>query len=144
MFPCVFSLINNKTQIAYTRMLNEIRLACISIQGNFNFNPKKVMTDYEIGAIGAYKEIWKDFLEMFGCFFHFGQCLYRKLCDFGLRVEYIENIELRGWFRCMMALAFVPLDKIEEVYMYLLVVLRSFPCYLTKMRISYKVSMERE
>jgi len=34
-------------------MLNEIRLAYISIQGKFNFNPKKVMTAYEIGAIGA-------------------------------------------------------------------------------------------
>ena len=32
-------------------MQNQIRLACISIQGNFK--PKKVMTDYETGAIGA-------------------------------------------------------------------------------------------
>jgi hypothetical protein len=95
MFPCVYTLMNTKTQVAYTRMLNEIRLACMNIQ--LSFNPKIVMTDFEIGAIGAFKEIWvdtlKQILEMLGCFFHFGNCLYKKLCDVGLRQEYIERVQ---------------------------------------------------
>ncbi len=48
---------------------------------------------------------------MLGCLFHFGQCLFRKLCDFGLREEYIELENLRNWFKCMISLAFVPLDE---------------------------------
>jgi len=51
MLPCVFSLMNKKIQIAYTWMLNEIRLAWI--QGNFNSNSKKVMIYFEIRAIEA-------------------------------------------------------------------------------------------
>ena len=61
MFPCVYTLLNSKTQEAYCRMLNEIRLACFNIQ--LSFNPKTVMTDFEIGANGAYKEIWVDLLK---------------------------------------------------------------------------------
>ena len=102
------------TQEVYLRMLNEIRLACLNIK--LNFEPKIVMTDFEAGAISAYKEIW-EFLEMLGCLFHFGQALFKNLCDkCGLRQEYYDNEDLRLWFRRMQALAFVPLDKIESVY----------------------------
>ena len=61
MFPCVYTLLNTKTQVVYSRMLNEIRLACINIQ--ISFNPKAVMTDFEIGGISVYKEIWVDLLK---------------------------------------------------------------------------------
>jgi len=98
-------------------MLNEIRLSCLAI--SLNFNPIKVITDFEIGAIGAYKEIWM-LLEMLGCFFHFGQAIFRRLCDVGLKQEYSENQELRNWFRCMQALAYIPLERIEDVYLHLI------------------------
>ena len=55
---------------------------------------------------------------MLGCLFHFGQALFKNLCDkCGLRQEYYDNEALRMWFRRMQALAFVPLDKIENVYL---------------------------
>ena len=48
-------------------------------------------------------------------YFHYGNCLYKNLCDNGMRKDYVENEELRNWFRRLVALALVPLDKIEEV-----------------------------
>ena len=57
---------------------------------------------------------------MLGCFFHFGNCLYKQICDVGLRQEYIDNEELRNWFKRMMALALVPVDEIENVYIHLI------------------------
>jgi hypothetical protein len=107
MFPCVYTLMNCKTQVAYERMLNEIRLACLNIQ--LSLNPKIVMTDFEAAAIGAYKNIWKT-LQMLGCFFHYGNCLYKNLCDNGMRKDYLENEELRNWFRRLVALALVPFN----------------------------------
>ncbi len=44
-FPCVYTLMNCKTQVAYERMLNEIRLVCLNIQ--LSLNPKIVMTNFE-------------------------------------------------------------------------------------------------
>ena len=57
---------------------------------------------------------------MLGCFFHFGDFLYKKICDFGLRQENIDNAKLRNWFKRMLALAMVPLDEIKNVYINLI------------------------
>ncbi len=65
---------------------------------------------------------------MSGCFFHFGQSIWRKLQELGLQNEYGENEELSTQARSFAALAFVPL----EVKKYL-VVIESKHLYKTKM-----------
>ena len=53
---------------------------------------------------------------LIGCFFHFGQCLFRNFCDFGLKACYSKDEELKKWFNLCIALAFVPPNKVEEIY----------------------------
>ena len=45
----------------------------------------------------------------------FLQCLFRNFCDFGLKA-YSKDEELKKWFNLCIALAFVPPNKVEEIY----------------------------
>ena len=45
---------------------------------------------------------------LIGCFFHFGQCLFRNFCDFGLKACYSKDEELKKWLNLCIALAFIP------------------------------------
>ena len=54
-------------------------------------------------------------VELIGCMFHFGHALFRNLCGFALKQEYTKNEELRSWFRRMQALAFVPLERLDDL-----------------------------
>ena len=98
-----------KSAYAYYRMLLEIRLACLNL--NYNFCSKFVMTDFKRGVITmtTCKSIWKDII-------HFDQCQWRAFCDYGLKNDYKTNENLRFCFRKILAFAFAPLDKIEDVY----------------------------
>ena len=53
---------------------------------------------------------------LIGCFFHFGQCLFRNFCDFGLKACYSKDEEFKKWFNLCIAFAFVPPNKVEEIY----------------------------
>ena len=45
-----------------------------------------------------------------GVFFHYGQCLYRKLVDCGFKTQYANDPILRKWFKSFVALALMPRD----------------------------------
>ena len=49
-----------------------------------------------------------------GCFFHFCQCLWRKLQGLGLAVAYKEMPEIRTWFRMALALPMLPVAQVVD------------------------------
>ena len=58
----------------------------------------EIMIDFEIGAIEAFSEQFPS-AKIIGCYFHFGQCLWRKFVELGLKVAYGEDELLQKWFR---------------------------------------------
>jgi hypothetical protein len=73
------------------------------------------MTDFEKGAINAFGFEFPG-ATCKGCYFHFNQCLYRKLCDLGLKVQYVNDKVINEWFRMTMILPLVPLDLIRAAH----------------------------
>ena len=67
------------------------------------------------GSIEAFKAEFR-LVKFLGCWFHFGQCMYRKLCEFGFKKEYTEDEELKEMFKKGVALAIMPIDKIDLVF----------------------------
>ena len=45
----------------------------------------------------------------------FNQACWRKVQELGMSRQYAENKTLRKFIRCIVALAFLPCNKIEEV-----------------------------
>ncbi len=78
------------------------------------------MIDFELAAIASIRDLFPGVV-ITGCYFHFGQALYRRLQQEGLQNAYAEE---DGIFaiqaRSFAALAFIPLQNVEDYYRALL------------------------
>ena len=54
------------------------KLKSEALKLNINLNPKKVMTDMELGAMKAFKFHWSQ-IETKVCLFHVGQAFFKNL-----------------------------------------------------------------
>ena len=111
MFPSAYILMTNKTEKSYKRVLHELKTSALLI--GFDLHPPIILTDFELAAINAYKFHFPR-AEILGCFFHFGQCLYKKLVELGLKVQYSQDANLRKWVKMVISLALVPPEKVSD------------------------------
>lgn len=70
--PLVYVLLSDKKEKTYTKILKCIK---VLIGGNC---PKFVMTDFENGLMNSFLTVFPETTQL-GCFFHFNQCIYRKI-----------------------------------------------------------------
>lgn len=75
MLPLVYVLILNKTQESYTRVVQEL------LNLEQNINSPTIMIDFEQGLFGAFANVFPS-VQIRGCFFYFGQCIWRKIQSF--------------------------------------------------------------
>ena len=73
------------------------------------------MTDFELAAVNAFKYHFPG-LKFKCCFFHLGQNFYKKIVNLGLKEQYQNDESLRIWVRMIIALAFLPVDKVVDVF----------------------------
>ena len=55
-----------------------------------------------------------------GCFFHYTQCIWRKVQDTGLQVPYKENNDINKLVRRTAVLPLLPVNDLEDVWFYAL------------------------
>lgn len=107
--PALYALLPNKQGATYRRLFAEIK----NLQPALN--PETIMTDYELAAINAFTAEFPAALQR-GCFFHFNQCIWRKLQELGLKARY-ENDEIFALQTKMIpALAFVPTNDVVATF----------------------------
>lgn len=75
--------------------------------------PKKIMSDFEMAAMKAAKEVFPE-AKTFGCFFHLCQCFYRQIQQNGLQTAYSSDATFAQYLRCLPALAFVPPEDVMK------------------------------
>ena len=51
-----------------------------------------------------------------GCFYHYSQCLYRRIQSSGLATAYSDDESLRGCSKKLMALLLLPTDEVETSF----------------------------
>ena len=76
------------------------------------FRPEFILIDFEYAAIKAFIFCFPN-AKILGCWFHFGQCLFRKLVELCFKVAYGEDEDLKSWFKGVVALAL--LQQIEDI-----------------------------
>ena len=89
MIPACYVLMSHKTEQSYCRVIAELKEAAFTL--NLVLNPEIILSDIELAEIQAFKFHFPNF-KMLGCFFHFGQCLFKKLVEVGLKHEYSNFI----------------------------------------------------
>lgn len=75
-FPLVYCLLANKQQQTYRRMLNSIKEE--GEKRRLSLKLEEAILDFELGAINAVKDVFPA-SNIKGCFFHFAQCVWRKV-----------------------------------------------------------------
>ena len=76
----------------------------------FTISHQRIMHDFEKGLINAYLHVFPGVI-LKGCYFHYDQCLWRRLPNMGLSVSYRENADNRNWFRVSLAM---PLSQCQS------------------------------
>ena len=94
-YHCFFWLLSNK---------------CTEIL-NIPLVPEFIVTDYDSGVILAVRTVFFG-SEQVGCWFHYSQCIYRKIQDIGLSREYSSNEIIQTVSRKLFSLPFLPPNEI--------------------------------
>lgn len=107
--PCVFVLLPNKQKDTYSRMWSEIK----SLKPGLA--PRSVQIDFELASKAALIEAFPQ-THIYGCYFHFGQSLWRKIQENGLQQLYVQEENVRMALKMLLALAFLPVDEVSDAF----------------------------
>ncbi|CAF4144880.1 unnamed protein product [Rotaria sordida] len=107
--PAVYVLLPGKKQCLYKEMLQEIKNLAP------NFDPPNVMIDFECGSMKAIRNLFPT-SNLYGCFFHLCQNIYRSATRFGLKTLYGENESFAQQIRCLPALAFLSITNVIPTF----------------------------
>lgn len=106
-YPVLFALLPDKKEKTYHCLLTLLKNWCVF------WSPKIIKVDFEAAVISAINKVFPGSV-ITGCNFHFNQCLWRQIQNIGLAVEYKEDEQVRIICRMCAALAYLPIDKVEE------------------------------
>ncbi|KAG7165673.1 putative MULE transposase domain-containing protein 4 [Homarus americanus] len=121
----VYALLPNKTRATYEELLQAIVDKCADL--NYSIPVKTVVTDFEDGVLRAVLAVFGRDVESKGCIYHLTQSTWRKIQELGLGTHYNTNAEFRLFCGMIDALAFLPLDNVDEGMRYLKTVIPQDP-----------------
>lgn len=105
--PVLYALLPNKQEATYARLLQ----ALTSLR---QLHPTSVVTDFELASFNAVRTAFPHVV-IVGCFFHFSQCIFRKLQQCGLQSDNREQ-DFNLFIRMLVALAFVPVNDVVDSF----------------------------
>ena len=111
--PLVYCLLPNKQRTTYYAALETIKRKMADI--HLLFNPDSVMSDFELGLINALEMIFPN-ASLEGCYFHFTQCIWRRVQQSHLITSFRDDDVVRSLVRRLMAVAFLPIVAIRPSF----------------------------
>jgi len=108
--PLVFALLPGKSEGIYTRFLTLLKETCQRQQ--LRLQPR---TLYEVAIRNAAYTVFPGIAAK-GCFFHYTQCIWRKVQSIGLQNHYMQNDDIRQLVRRAAVLPLVPMEHVEDVW----------------------------
>lgn len=102
-----------KTKVAYTHLLK-------TIEQNWKLKPSSLTTDFEKGLRNALRLMYPE-TKMLGCWFHFCQCLRRRVRSLGLSSFLKSNAAARKVYHKLLCLPLIRSDCIEAAFEQLVV-----------------------
>ena len=109
-FPAVYVLMSDRSASTYILVLTELK------KMRSTLNPRRVTTDFEQASLLAFRTVLPGTVQA-GCFFHFSQCLWRKIQQIPeIARKYVDDPEFALGVRLLAAVAFVPIDSVIPVF----------------------------
>ena len=98
-------LVYAKTRADYNGMLTYLKEE-LQNRG-LQMSPQSVMTDFELAVIQSFK-MQLPGIKIQGCYFHFSQCLWRKVQALGMTDLYKNDADTKNFIHKAAALPFIP------------------------------------
>lgn len=117
MFPLVYALLPNKSQRTYERFLDIVKHRSETIQ--CRISPDYIFTDFERAAQNALNLTFPG-SQLKGCFFHYSQAIWKYAQKCHLSTRYKREPQVTRLIRRAIALPFVPVGQIEDVWLNIL------------------------
>ena len=107
--PAIHCLMTAKSQELYSSLLEQLvtRLP--------EFKPVTSMSDWERAPRNAIAEVFPH-IRVFGCFFHYTQCIWAMVQKLGLVQDFKKSPEISKYTRLLMAIPFLPASLISPTF----------------------------
>ncbi|CAG0902224.1 unnamed protein product [Darwinula stevensoni] len=115
--PVVFAFLPDKRMDTYRKLFQALLEICT--KAGLSFSPKLFLLDFERGVITTLQLIFPSAMVK-GCYFHFTQAIYRKVQEHGISGPFMKSKEVKLSIRRIMALPFIPLESIDDVYLWII------------------------
>ncbi|CAG0896418.1 unnamed protein product [Darwinula stevensoni] len=115
--PVVFAFLPDKRMDTYRKLFQALLEICT--KAGLSFSPKLFLLDFERAVITTLQLIFPSAMVK-GCYFHFTQAIYRKVQELGISGPFMKSKEVKLWIRRVMALPFIPLESIDDVYLWII------------------------
>jgi ribosomal protein L7/L12 len=113
-FPFAYVLMTHRNQLLYSDVLNHIKeTVSLEFPGISLCNIKYCISDFEPAILGAMTVAFPSAVAK-GCWFHYGQAIYRKASELGLSVAYKQKGVVFKIVKEIIALALLPAKDILE------------------------------
>jgi hypothetical protein len=106
--PLCYILLSDKSEESYNESFEQLNLMV-------GFNVKNIICDFEVALINAASKIFKD-AKIFGCSFHFGQSVWRKVQSLKLSHDYKHNKEIKTVIRRCLNLMLAPVESVLPLF----------------------------
>jgi hypothetical protein len=107
-YPLCYFVMQSKKTLSYFEAFKKFK----NMTGA---NFKTIVVDFETGLINALSLVFSD-SSIFGCTFHFGQSMWRKIQNLGLSNDYKKDKNIRKILRMALNLIFVPIEKVKAEF----------------------------
>uniref|UniRef100_A0A6P7FMX7 Uncharacterized protein LOC114331989 n=1 Tax=Diabrotica virgifera virgifera TaxID=50390 RepID=A0A6P7FMX7_DIAVI len=107
--PIFYAMLPNKTRSTYTRMFELIRQIVPNLQ------PRAIHCDFEQAAFKAMEDCFPG-VDINGCFFHLAQNMKKQVAAMGYTREYNADPQFALNCRMLTALAFVPIEHLDDAF----------------------------
>ena len=122
--PCIFALLGGKSEEIYFDLFAVIFRKMMEFQ--LFIKLRTITMDFELGVANVFTKHYPT-VTVRGCLFHYGQALFRKFVDIGLKTPYKDDENLRDWFRSFAAISLLPLHHMLWGLQYLVSIRPNYP-----------------
>lgn len=107
--PLIYVLMKHRSSSDYDSLFTTLKKITST-------EPTYIIIDFEMAVLKSLKNVFTK-TQVFGCLFHFGQTIWRKVGVLKLTNEYINNPTINYYFRLFLSLVFVPQNETRKEYL---------------------------
>ncbi|KAG0435139.1 hypothetical protein DMUE_4866 [Dictyocoela muelleri] len=93
--PLIYCFLKNRSEVCYDHFF----VSWLSKECNDEILPKNLILHFELASYNSCRKYFKD-IHFFGCFFHLGQIIWRRIPVLKFATEFVENSETNFMSEC--------------------------------------------